>query len=585
MKHLTEKAKQKDLNYWLACGWLLLVILMSTCQPNMVSFPSSSSTPQAESPTVASPTLPQTNTESVVTATQRILTDTPSPPTATTAATPVSFSPTPAPVLPTVLPGLELAQDLANVVILKDYAGLWSPAFDEMVSIYPFAPNLPGGHDITLATAPSFKLRPFNLGITFYSTTFLWNLYGERLFFAGPPPGEDSYGVDQGYGGLWSIDRKGKDLRPLENDWQQDLPEFVGWMNDTWLVAKHYVGGGHWHVSMINSQTGETAGWAIIHGLVYPPNRRFVPAADEMGGQYRMHVITSDYQATPAALMESGEFARSIPWDSLRSLVSLPGDFSLVGSIFKGWKPRSNQMLVYGFESLAGEDHTARLLVWDVETDDLKDLLPNGVDGGYSPDGQWLAAVSLGAVTLDEAGKPQLSPPRAVDTSSQAYLYIFQTRTGQVKFSLPTAVLPEEMEFGDYPGYIAHLAFSPNSSYLAFLAPAGLELDAQGKPSKLLANDGNLYLNVLDLNTGSVIFSSPTNAMMRPVWSPNNSFLAFADANANLNVFDLSNLSSRSLTLAGGQNISRVAWSQSSSYLSMVVGDFYSADTVIVTIP
>ena len=574
----------QTLKHWLIYTLLILGIGLSACQPATDSLPTAEITATSLPATAPLPSkVPAQPTLTLAPATPSV-TPLPVTPTITATSAP-DDSPTPSPALPTLLPGLAVAQDLPGVVVLENYAGLWSPAFDEMVSLCPYNPR---PHDIILATAPSFKPRQLGLGIDFYSTSLLWSLDGNRLFFAGPPSGETSYSLDQGYGGLWSIDRKGKDQHPLGTDWQQYLPNFVGWMNDVWLVAKQYAGGGHWLVSMIDSQTGEVAGRAVIHGPVYPPNRRFIPAANEMAGWYRLYVITSDYQPTPAPKLEGGEFARSIPWETLRSLVSLPDDQHVVGSIFKGWKPRSNQMLVYGFESLDEvQSHTARLLVWDVETDTLQDLLPNGVDGSYSPNGQWLAAISLGSAALDASGKPLLAPPQAVDKSALAWLYIFGTRTGQVKFSLPTAVLPEQMEYGEYPGYIAHLAFAPNSAYLAFLTPAQLELDAQNRPLKLFANDGSSYLNVLDITTGSVVFSSPTNPGLPPVWSPDSSFLAFADADANWVLHDFSTQNARKLTLAGGQNITRVAWSHSGAYLSLIVKseDQFTYYTVIIAAP
>ncbi|MEW5871810.1 MAG: WD40 repeat domain-containing protein [Chloroflexota bacterium] len=498
---------------------------------------------------------------------------------AASTATPIAIQPSPSPSILSAfligIDGIRVAEPFTLTAYLQDYAGLWSPAYDEMVGFLKSSPEQAG---IYLATSPGFDLHPVDLsqpGLDLFDPAFSWSTDGRHILFAAPGLLMD--------GSLWRVDRKGQNPRPLlPGEADRQWMRFAGWLDERSVAALSYSGGGHVGISIIDFLGGKIQAWvhAVHDPLVFTPNREYVPVAEEYG-RFRLLVMARQPQSDPYDNLDS-PYVRAIPREAVD--VFLPD----ASTVFLDWLPGTNRMLVLAFTELTGDlvPETARLLSWNVDTDEILDLAPDGIDGQYSPDGRWLAVVALGE-QLVEAGSLALPAPEPILPGRRPYLYLLDAASGQVALSLPVVSLPQSPEeVAPYPNYVSRLAFSPDGRYLAFLTPGVLQQDEQGWPTGLAQDsDSPFYLNILDLQTRQLVQSFPS-AKQVPLWSPDNNRLLFRDPDPRWTLYDLRTGSRLPLLQAGDQQVARAEWSHSGRFLAFYIDvDEQRTHTAIIMLP
>ena len=537
---------------------LFMVGMLSACQKTVTL------TPMPETPLSlvvtstlqASSAAPTANPPSAIPVTPTF-THTPSP-TSTPASTATPTTPS------TVLPGIALDGMLSTTVLL-DYVGLWSPTYDEMVSSYPYNS---GEEQVALAIAPDFLLRVVDVsGRTYYLPDFSWSPDGSHVLL-----GTDTDLSVPDVGELWRLDRQGENAQQINDVTGRGL-EIVDWLDERTLVTRAYSGGGHYDVNLVDFLSGKVVAWAsLVNGPFFKPSKDYVPIASEVSGWFQQFVITRQKQARPFEMVD-GPYARSISADAVQAI--LPES----NTVFRDWLPGTNQMLVYAFQYDQVSEQppqAARLLIWDVDKDKLIDLAPNGVDGRYSPDGHWLALVTLDPAQLDDE-QLTLGPVEPLPADAQPHLVLIERDSGRVSLNIPVAASIEtSFIVAPYPNYAGRLAFSPDNRYLAFVAP-----DASG----------SLLLNVIELESRQIVQTLLSSDGM-PVWSPPRSandlsLLAYRNEQDQWQVFDPSAQAVIPITLAGGEEVFQVAWSPSGQYLSLHVGDASGGhrDTLVVLLP
>ena len=460
-----------------------------------------------------------------------------------------------------------------TTILLENYAGLWSLGYNEMVGFDA------GQGTIALATALDFDLQAVDLSsrdeqIYLLDPGLIWSVDGRSFAFL--EPGEVAPGE------TWRLDRKGQNLEPLipgepEHMWAH----FAGWMDERTLVAVDYAGPGRLGVYILDYLTNKIIAQAYDSGgnLVFTPNRDYVPIADETsGGVFAM----ARKEVSPADSYP-GPYVRSLSRPQAADFPPQPQG----RMIFKDWQPGSNRMLVYAYidDNYNAVPETARLLVWDVDAEQVSDLAPNGIDGRYSPDGRWLAVTTLGAAALQD-GKLALAPAAPIPAESIPTLQLVETASGQVRFSLPVVTAPDDLYpnlTAPNPYYTTRLSFSPDSRYLAFITPSSVETDAEGRPLELQSSAA-AALNVLDLQSGRIIFAAPASSQL-PIWSLQSERLVYQDASGEWQLFDLASGKAAPLTTQGGAQIGRAAWSHAGHFVALyVMEDGKAVHTLIIRV-
>ena len=486
----------------------------------------------------------------------------PWPPAPIAVPTPIATS------TPAAVDGLALADPAALQTILWDYSGLWSLAYDEMVGQY----KQPGAATIGLATAPDFSLRKVDLsqsGVAVFDPVFSWSLDGNNILFLGP--GE----VNVGY--LWRMDRKGQNPRlVIPGDEARFWQRFAGWMDERTVAVVEDLEFYGSDVYLIDFLAGKLLSWSyLVDGPVFTPNRDYLPAANEEMDGLRQIVIARQPQEEPyEANYIDNPYTRAIPQEAVSAL--LPGG----RTVFKGWLPGSNQMLVHAFTAAKDNSYLtrSRLLLWDVEGDEVRDVAANGVDGKYSPDGRWLAAVTLGASALNEDGTLALSPTRPISKDAKPFLYLLEADTGKVILNTAVIAIEEHQAYAP-PNYVTRMAFSPDGRYLAFAAPGQVVVDESGWP---VGTEGDApSINVLDLSQRRLLRSVGGEGLAL-AWSPAGDRLAYRDGNLQWRLYDLRTDALLGLTTSGGEMVERAAWSHTGRYLALYVTEEDGATHTVV---
>jgi hypothetical protein len=413
-----------------------------------------------------------------LTATLRTVTTTPTttnPPTATTQLLP-TITPTPqaSPVpTSTPLPTLVWAEGIEHIANLSGVSSnniVWSPLANEYifddcwVGLYGEISQ----QSIFMATAPDFS--PVNITPTDFSCEFpqdlIWSPNAEHILFAGPFPDDhplhpSNYGYDNS--AIWIMDRTGSDSHPLNLDEATGRwVEFIDWIDEQTLVYKAYAGGGHHYTAMLDVDTGVPISWAVVHiGGGYQPGLSYIGTNVGMNFNVNISAVAvsktmlnrdTNFDGGPFLLCLS-QFCHGNPPDKPPLLES--------NSRFEDWLPGTNKMLIltwggsltefdedYPLEYHLNRDIVTQLQLWDVDAYEVSALVPQGIYGRFSPDGQYLAYHTyLGTSTNNE-----------YDTQ----LNILRLADKQVILSLPSTELI--IDYENIPGFV----WSPTSDRLIY---------------------------------------------------------------------------------------------------------------------
>jgi hypothetical protein len=293
-----------------------------------------------------------------------------------------------------------------------------------------------------------------------------WSPNAEHILYAGPFPEDhplhpSNYGFDNS--AIWIMDRTGNNSHPLNLDEAYGRwVEFFGWIDDQTLVYKAYAGGGHHYTAMLDVNSGIPISWAVVHiGGGYKPGLNYIGTNTGMlfdgnisAAAISRTMLYTDTNSIEAPFLECLSFpCQQYPQDEPTLLVG--------NSRFEDWLPGTNTMLILTWEGSLTEFDEAhpldkrlnrnivtQLQLWDVDAYEVSLLVPQGIYGRFSPDGQYLAFHTY----LDT------STNNEYDTQ----LHILRLADEQIILSLPST--ETIIDFENIPGSM----WSPTSDRLIY---------------------------------------------------------------------------------------------------------------------
>lgn len=465
------------------------------------------------SPSSTATLIPPTPTETEIPATSTAVPIPTDLPVSTDAPQPTpTFTPYPT-ATPLTLPPLTWTESVKLVTTMDVWKIIWSSIANEFVfdlCADEFLPS-PEPFNLAISTAPSFETGNISLPdiVCPAISDYMWHIDGQHIVFSGTPITEG----DNFYADIWILNRKDQDVRHFDRVGK--FLDFAGWMDDNTLVYRDHWGGGNWKVYLLDISKNTEIASAYVHASdinALAPD--FVVTNDGMQhvGPYSAaaiarEIVAPDNPCSPYLKLLS------------RDQVGCYGSFSF-NSRYTDFLPNKDQVLVTTWnanEYLTDTIHTKTdLQLWNLETDELTLLISDGLDGRFSPDGQYLAYTASGA-----------------DSSS---LYLLDRGTGEILFTQP---------------YEWPFAFSPDGRTLTFYSPT---------PELML----------YDLETGE--FLPPLTAVpFTPLWSPDSSRFVFQHPSDGLSIFDRRSHTTYPLATSGGERLSNPQWSYDGTYLSVTV--------------
>ncbi|HFQ93815.1 MAG TPA: hypothetical protein ENK32_07390, partial [Anaerolineae bacterium] len=397
---------------------------------------------------------------------------------------------------PTSLPNLIWSKNIEIAITLKNGSLTWSPKANEFL----YAVCLPEINQPAVSGIITFKsLITGNTSIVaqdFFcpgpGISVTWTPDGERFLFTGLSPEEANTDTISETADIWLADMDGnnKILLTQEQISTRWSPHFSFWLDDDTFLYSGYGGGGHTSSALVNIETNGRSQLAIIHvcGLSGFSSQYLVGC----GGIFTTSYISA--MAIPLAEMWTVNFdlnGTTIPAEEYflnnptpiylsRSSKSVTDSFEAFdfNSTFMDWLPETNQMLVLtwdeGLDLTTDAPVTTQLQLWDVPTNSLTLLVPDGVYGKFSPDGRFLAYFTPDGDTFS--------------------LNLLDRDTGERLFSRPALLNESE------GAYYAPLSFSPDGRYFTFY-------------------DTNTDLLIYNLE-GRTFLAPLTAVPAPPVWSP-----------------------------------------------------------------
>ncbi|MAU01441.1 MAG: hypothetical protein CL608_30240 [Anaerolineaceae bacterium] len=463
-------------------------------------------TVSVERPTVTAPPTP--------------LTETSTPPASPTPSSTAVASYTPRPTITprptaTPFPNLVWSDEFTAVATFASNEVAWSPVKDELLfNSCDFrldsAENPPSV--IFYASAPRFNsidITPsgYECG---YLTTISWNPIGSRIVLVGGNS-EEPYILFQHWV-MNSIDFFGRKLNV-------NLANPLGWMDNDTFAFGDRCGTGCSYVHIIDMYTEQTLASGSLGGTFEELTTNYIGATFGIGTNHLTAAFMSlEKQEDYVPGYESGPH---VSYLQLGEINEDPYQNSY-NSSFHDWLPQTNKMLVMvgergvlpDWEEFYYQSPTSDLQLWDVETDELTLLVPDGLYGRFSPDGHYLASIIPG-----ESGPT---------------MQLRQTPFDQVLLEAPTLAVGHQ-----WSRFLPFFSFSPNNQYLAFFTTAeSLPPTGSFKPSAQSPDE--TYLAVLDLTRNTIVWSQPV-AIGDLFWSPDDTHLLYRANDGNLTLLNVAN--------------------------------------------
>lgn len=534
---------------------IFMFILLTGCGqatevPTQTPLPSSTPSQTRTVMATFTPTVPPTPTRT------RKPTNTPTP----------TITPTPT---QTPTPPLIWSDALTPVAILENFYGAWSPVENKLAGVAYTIDFQTGA--IALASAPNFDLQPVEIGGGNMAGGYAsWRPDGQWILFPGPREAWMDAGVGE-VAELWAMDSNGNNPYSLIPDRSFWNFRFSGWMDIQTLLIGEYSGGGNWIYYLFDFPSGEEINQTWIHaGGTFKGTNKYIPGVTTLVENSALFVITRNQQPQSQSIHEN-EYVRYFP----SSQVNLTSDSHYF--FFKDWLPGTYKMLVSWFapDESGTELLSAHLLLWNVENDTVISVAPGGVDGKYSPDGKYLAYVTLGQSSKEESSAlPTLS---SLPVGATPHLQLLDTGTGQVIFTLPVISTKNTLDY-NFPVYETNMAFSPDNHYMAFLTPARVEVDKKGLPTgEEMADENQVYLNIFDLQSKQLVQSIPSKEHGHWYgeewlqWSPTGTKILFIAPSDNWQIFDIRQEHTIPITISGGNLAQSPVWSFDGQYLTFHV--------------
>jgi len=520
---------------------------LTACQTNEPTPPA----PVAEVVTVSverpSATLTANTTP---TATAIPATGTPEPvasPMPTNTATLAAWTRAPIPTT-TPFPNLVWNNEFAQVATFDSTEVSWSPVKNGLLinkchlfsieDIYPEA--------LFYAEAPNFEktnITPLEYHCD-YSAAFSWNPDGTRLLLAGSNPDENYY-----FNQLWVFETTNFYGRVFNSGISWTIFP-IDWMNNSTVVIGGRCGTGCEFAVMFDMHTEKSLASSSL-GAIQDVTENYVATTFGLGTNYRDVGFLATYpQEDYVPGYESGPNV-----GFLRLGEPKPDPYrNSYNSSFQDWLPQTNKMLVMVGERGVMEDDEefynlppmSDLQLWDVATDELALLVPDGLYGRFSPNGRYLASV--------------------IPSESGPTMQLRQEPFDQILLEAPTLAVGHS-----WSSLLPFFSFSPDSHYLAFFTTVD---SSQSAPTHLAIRDleNNLNLWTLPAPSGDLF------------WSPDGTHLLYRAYDGNLTLLDVENGRTTPLTFEGGQLVSDPQWSYDGRYLSVSIQNGTGGGTAVLTV-
>jgi hypothetical protein len=383
---------------------------------------------------------------------------------------------------------------------------------------------------------------------------------------------------------IYIMDADGDKLHSIYKDNEYDVYDenkesfrFGGWANDHELILEQRFPSGNTEISTLIIETEMVSPWGATvygNGRSYASYNGYIPVTtDTYQADPRIMVISSKF---PSSKLEEraglgGNVLRFPEYRSIPNLQTISG--------FEDWLPVSNQILVYW--GLLDAPITAQvkapqvgemklretnLFLWNIDTNTVRLVAPNGIGGRFSPDGKILAYFTQGPAQLDQSDRPIKT---IVDLTKRNtdYMQLLDVESSKVVLSVPVLVSGDRDDYDLQVHGFLQAGFSPNGRYLAFRSPWKLEVNEKGQPqSGPTAFPNDETVNILDLLEGTIIWSSPAGSCSVLSWSPTSNQLLFCDRNNSFQILDLTTFRS----VAMDSFLSSPEWSYNGQYISFI---------------
>lgn len=535
---------------------VLFVVILLTAGCTAVSPTPSPTTPAPAAPIVAErPSRTPLATKTAVAATPNSI-RTPRP-TATRRPT-RTLTPTPTPA-----PDVIWASDFEVVAqVTHDLEGdsiVWSPSANQFLTRHCVEQQTTKEFifSLLMATSPNFRLQDISptdvrcnaaaAAFQFPPYSIQWHPAGRLIVFAAEPIGP-TYGFHSDFF-LYDHQTGTRKLLAQGVKW--------AWMNESTIAISSYTGGGHFNTFILDAETGmKIADAETIHlGLLKDVSADYV--FTEWGGDQNFEISAAVVGLTPDPDAPYSDEAAARPgfWGPYIQALSVEfvADIGQLrfNSRAEDWLPHSNEALVLTWDAavtlrdlnLVHDTAVTSLQVWDVAADRLTMLLPGGVAGAFSPDGRFIAALT-----------PATPLPN---------LQLIDRASGQVRLTTPITATPSD--YGYRPDL--HLAFSPDSRYLAFFAAD--------------ASAANLTLKLYDVDAARLVFETAAQPMS-VLWSPDGRRFVYRGAAGELALIDVPDGRIHPLSLGGGSRLRHPQWSFDGTYLSIEIMGEAGVETAVL---
>jgi Tol biopolymer transport system component len=479
------------------------------------------------------------------------------------ALTPTKPKPTPGPTLtssPIPTPVIGWGEWFEPPKIFTNhYYGTWSPTANEMLF---YCDEKKMDNRIIKVAEPDFipeVISPEDFECSLFTwDELMWTQDGENILFSGRLPEDHNLADNLEISDIWIMGRDGENphrIDPLgiSSSWLN----FGGWLDKNTFVKLDYGKGGHWGLTLIEYITGERIAWAFFYGTPHLPGKDYVAAATGDPPIHRVFVISKTPQSAVFEFVES-KFVRPIP----EFLDQNEHTF------FEGWIEGTNKMVVYLYLYKENGLEKTHLLRWDVDTNVVKLVAPNGLGGKISQDGRYLAYVTYGPAKLDSTLAPMDFEYEQDPQELPVYLQLLDMESNLVFLSLPVLAMVDETNF--FPHHLPKSSFSPNGQFFAFVTDAELDI-SEGWPIGGIDGEAtNMY--IVDLNTRQLILSLPVSSL--PSWSHGSDKFIYNDGEGNLVLYDLTFGISLPITKSVDDiRIWPLSWSYDDRYVSLWIID------------
>ena len=509
--------------------WGTAVFTLVACQTNKPATPLAAATSQLSH--TPAPTIFVTETPRIVET--AVPTSTPSPTTTQTNTPRPTKTSTPT---QTPFPNLVWNDEVIQVATFDSREVSWSPVKNELLINscdirLDFEEN--PAEVIFHAEAPNFEKRNITPSEYHcdYSAAFSWNPDGTRLILVGSNPQENYY-----FNQLWVFETTHFDGRIFNSEISWTIFP-IDWMNNNTAVVGGRCGTGCTFAVMFDMHTEKSLASGSL-GSIQDVTENYVATTFGMGTNYRnVGFLSTDPQGDYVQGYESGP---NVGFLRLGENDQHPFQNSY-NSSFQDWLPQTNKMLVMVGERSVMEDDEefynlppmSDLQLWDVETDELTLLVPDGLYGRFSPNGRYLASIIPG-----ESGPT---------------MQLRQEPFNQILLEEPTLAVGHS-----WSSLLPFFSFSPDSHYLAFFTTANSSQSARAN------------LAVVDLENIVNLWSLPVPSGDL-FWSPDGTHLLYRANDGNLTLLNVANGRTTPLTLDGGQLVHDPQWSYDGRYLSVLV--------------